>query len=336
MTTSPSPAPAPEPTPAPIFVGIDVAKDTLDAARSDTGQVTSFANSPAGIAQLLAWLPHAPSPVTRIVLEATGGLEQPLLDALLDAGLPVARVNPGKVRYLAKALGILAKTDAIDAAVLMAFARLAEPRLAKKRLEKQAELQELVTCRRQLVAAKTDQTNQLAATTSAFARKALKTVLAATDKQIERLDHQIAAIIDSDDQMKHHDGLLKSAPGVGPVLASAILAKLPEAGQIDRHQIAALVGVAPFNHDSGKYQGKRAIRGGRADLRSILYMATKIAMMHNPLIRDMAHRLKNVGKPPKVIAVACMRKFITLLNAMLRENLPWSDLHVVKTHPQTA
>jgi len=313
------------------FVGIDVSAETLDVARSDTGQVQQFANTKAGIAKLLAWLPPA---VTRIVLEATGGREEPVLNALLDAHLPVARVNPAKVRYLAKGLGIQAKTDAIDAGLLMEFARLAEPRLAQKRSEKQAELDALVTCRRQLVAAKTDQGNQLQSTASPFAKKALRAVLASLEKQIKRLDKQIAAIIDSDDEMKHRDGLLQSAPGVGPVLSSAILAQLPEAGKADRQEVAALVGVAPFNHDSGKYQGKRAIRGGRGDLRSILYMATQIAMMHNPLIRAMATRLEKLGKLPKVVTVACMRKLLTLLNAMLRDNLTWSQLDAVKNHPQ--
>jgi len=320
-------------TPTSIFVGIDVSKERLDAARSDTGQIQQFPNTPAGIAKLLAWVPAT---ATRIVLEATGGLEQLVLDALLDAGLPVARVNPGKVRHLAKGLGFLAKTDAIDATLLMEFARLAEPRLAQKRSEKQAELDALVTCRRQLVAARNDQANQLQTTTSPFAKKALRTVLASLEKQITRLDKQIASIIDSDDDMKHRNGLLRSAPGVGPVLSSAIIAQLPEAGTTDRHQVAALVGVAPFNHDSGKYQGKRVIRGGRTDLRSVLYMATQVAIMHNPLLREMATRLKKLGKLPKVIIVACMRKFLTLLNAMLRDNLTWSELNAVKNHAQIA
>jgi transposase len=320
------PANAASPAP-PVFVGIDVSKEPLDAARSDTGQVEQFPHTTAGIKRLVAWIPPT---ATRIVLEATGGLEQGALEALLDAHLPVARVNPGKVRHLAMALGILAKTDAIDAAVLMKFAQLAEPRLAQKRSQKQAELDALVTCRRQLVAAKTDQTNQLQTTTSPFAKKALRTVLASLEKQISRLDKQIAALIDSDDDMKHRDGILQSAPGVGPVLASAILAQLPEAGQADRQEVAALVGVAPFNHDSGKYKGKRAIRGGRADLRSVLFMGTQAAIQHNPVIRAMAQRLEKLGKLPKVIIVACMRKLLTLLNAMLRDGLVWDQLEAVK------
>jgi transposase len=312
----------------PLFVGIDVAKDKLDLARSDTGEILTCHNTTAGIRKIVESL-RSPLP-TRIVLEATGGFEQPLLDALLDANLPVARVNPGKVRHLAKGLGILAKTDALDAALLVEFARIAEPRLAQKRSEKQAELDSLVTCRRQLVSHKTDQSNQLAATASPFAKKSLKSVLGAVEKQIKRLDKQIALIIDSDDDMKHKDQLLRSAPGVGPVLSSAILSQLPEAGQANRHEVAALVGVAPFNHDSGKFQGKRAIKGGRGELRSILYMAANIAILHNPLIGAFAERLKKLGKRPKVITVACMRKLITLLNAMLRENLHWNELTAVK------
>src|SRR5207244_1659786 len=170
----------------------------------------------------------------------TGGLEQPLLEALLDAGLPVARVNPGKVRHLAIALGILAKTDAIDARVLATFARVAEPRLAQKRSEKQAELDALVTCRRQLVQATTDQSNQLSSTRNPFAQKSLKKILTALKKEIARLDKQIAASIDSDDDMKHRDGLLQSIPGVGQVLSSTVISQLPEAGAADRHEVAAL------------------------------------------------------------------------------------------------
>jgi len=329
MTTPASPTSAP-----PVFVGIDVAKDTLDVARSDTGAIVTFPNAPTGIHQIVALL--QPLQPTRIVLEATGGLEQPLLEALLEAALPVARVNPGKVRHLAKGLGLLAKTDALDAALLVEFARLAEPRLAQKRSQTQAELNALVTCRRQLVATQTAQANQLTSTTSPFAKKALRSVLATMQKQIARLDKQIAALIDSDDDMKHRDRILQSVPGVGPVLASTVLAQLPEAGGTDRHQVAALTGVAPFNHDSGKMHGKRAIRGGRADLRCVLYMATQIAMMHNPLIRAFAARLEKTGKLPKVIIVACMRKLLTLLNAMLRDNLLWHELAVVQRHSQMA
>jgi transposase len=305
-----------------------VAKDVLDLARSDTGELLHVANDPAGIRKIVSSL--ASAQLVRIVVEATGGLEQPLLDALLDAGLPVARVNPGHVRHLAKGLGILAKTDAIDAAVLVEFARKAEPRLAVKRPQKQTELDALVTCRRQLKESKVQQTNRLGATASKSAQKALRAVLQVLDQQIQKLDQQIADIIDSDDDMKQIHQRIRTVPGVGPVLASTLLAQLRELGDADRRQLAALVGVAPFNHDSGKHRGKRTIRGGRTGLRNVLYMAANIAMMHNPVIRAFAERLRKTGKVPKVIIVACMRKLLNLLNAMIRENLAWSELAVVK------
>lgn len=325
MTTPVSPSVPPVPQ---LFVGIDVAKDALDMARSDTGELLHVRNDKAGIGKIVAALVKAQP--AGIVLEATGGLEEPLLEALLEAVLPVARVNPGKVRHLAKGLGILAKTDAIDAAVLVEFARVAAPRLAVKRSEQQAELDALVTCRRQLVGAKTDQTNRLGATASKPARKALMAVLYVLEKQIKNLDQQIADIIDSDDDMKQIHQRIQKVPGVGPVLSSTLIAQLRELGQTDRQEISALVGVAPFNHDSGKYRGKRAIRGGRTDLRNTLYMGTQSAIRYNPIIRLFAQRLQTAGKAPKVVIVACMRKLLTLLNAMIRDNLSWDQLNVVK------
>jgi len=313
---------------APFFVGIDVAKGALDLFRSDTGEWVHEPNTPAGVKKLVTSL-ASPTPAC-IVLEATGGLEEPLLLALLDAQLPVARVNPGRVRHLAIALGILAKTDAIDARVLAEFARVAQPRLSVKRSQTQAELDALVTCRRQLVAAQTDQTNRLAATVNKTARKALMAVKITLDKQIKKLDKQIADHIDSDDDLKDLNDRLTSVPGVGKVLASTLLAQLSELGTIDRRQIAALAGVAPYNQESGKFKGKRAIRGGRSDLRHVLYMATQAAILFNPLIRAFAQRLKAAGKPAKVVIVACMRKLLNFLNAMVRLKLNWNELAVVK------
>jgi len=315
-----------------VFVGIDVAKLTLDMARSDSRQVLHVPNDPAGFQTILAAL--APAAPTRIVLEATGGLEQPLLDALLDAGLPVARANPGHVRHFAQAHGVLAKTDAIDAAVLVEFARQVEPRLAVKRSEKQTELDALVTCRRQLKDSKTQHTNRLGSTGSKPARKALGAVISTLEKQIEALDKQIAEIIDSNDDFKHLNTLLQSVPGVGPGLAASLIAELSELGETGRRPLSALVGVAPFNQDSGKFRGKRAIRGGRSSLRSVLYMATIAAIRFNPIIKIFAARLTLKAKPGKVVIVACMRKLLSLLNAMIRDNLPWTKLNVV-THAQT-
>lgn len=325
MATSQSPVSSV--APQQLFVGIDVAKLALDMARSDTGQVLHIPNSPEGFKTIITAL--VPARPARIVVEATGGLEQPLLDALLDAGLPVARVNPGNVRHFAKAHGILAKTDAIDAGVLVEFARRVESRLAEKRPQNQTELDALVTCRRQLKESKTQQTNRLGATTSKTARKAINAVIHILDKQIKALDQQINDLIDSDDDFKHLDSLLRSVPGVGPGLSAALIAQLSELGETGRRELSALVGIAPFNKDSGAYKGKRAIRGGRATLRCVLYMATLAAMTWNPIIKAFAARLALKSKPGKVVVVACMRKLLSLLNAMIRDNLPWNKLNVV-------
>jgi len=311
-----------------LFVGIDVAKDQLDLARSDSNALLTVDNSVDGICRIVALL--RTSGVRLIVVEATGGLERPLLDALLQADLPVARVNPGHVRYFARGLGILAKTDKIDAHVLVKFAQLASPRLAAKLSANQNELKALVICRRQLTHVATEQTNRRHSTSSKPAVKAIDAVLKAVEKQVEELDRQIRKLIDSDDDFNSIDKLLQSVPGVGSVLSSTLLAELDELGTTDRRRIGALVGVAPFNHDSGKLKGKRTIRGGRASVRSVLYMAALAAMRFNPLIRVFAERLKKTGKLNKVVIVACMRKLLALLNAMIRDNLSWTQLNLVK------
>jgi transposase len=311
-----------------LFVGIDVAKDKLDLARSDSVEVLTVANDSDGIRRLVDSL-RKNRPVT-IVVEATGGLEQPVLEALLDAALPVALVNPGRVRQFARGIGILAKTDAIDARVLVEFARLASPRMSRRRSENQAELDALVTCRRQLTHVRTEQTNRRQATSSRSARKAIDAVLKAVNKQIEDLDRQIRKLIESDDDFSSMDKLLQSVPGVGPVASSTLLAELNELGSADARRVSALVGVAPFNHDSGRNKGKRTIRGGRASVRSVLYMATISAIRCNPLISRFAQRLQKAGKLAKVTIIACMRKLLTLLNAMIRDNLRWEQLNVVQ------
>jgi transposase len=326
MTTS-----NPLSTPAvlsPLFVGIDVAKDKLDLARSDSAEVQTFANDPAGIARIVQSL--AGTPVAMIVIEATGGLERPLVDALLDAGLPVALVHPGRVRYFAKGLGILSKSDRIDAKVLLRFGQLAAPRLAEKRSKNQAELADLVVCRRQLNASRVQHNNRLGSTASKTAKASLKTIIATLDQQILSLDKHIRELIDADDDFKHLDGLLQSVPGVGPVLAATLAAEMRELGDTNRRQVGALIGVAPFNCDSGKTTGNRAIRGGRTAVRCVLYMATLASLRCNPVIRAFSDRLKAAGKMSKVRIVACMRKLATLLNAMVRSDLTWDQLDVVK------
>ena len=310
----------------PLFAGIDVSKERLDLARSNFDQVLTVANDDQGIRQIVQLLSGAAC----IVVESTGGLERPLLEALLDAGLPVALVHPGRVRYFAIGCGILAKTDPIDAAVLMKFAQLAQPRLTQKRSKNQSELDSLITCRRQLCATRVQQSNCRGATTSKPALKSIDAILEALNKQIDKLDKQIRKLIDSDDDFKDLDRQLRSVPGVGPVLSSTLIAELPELGQTDRQCIGALVGVAPFNRDSGKSRGKRSIRGGRSQIRSVLYMSAVSAIRCNPVLRRFAERLKQGGKTPKVIIVAAMRKRLSLLNAMVRDNLLWKELTVVK------
>jgi transposase len=311
-----------------LFVGIDVAKDKLDLARSDSDQILTLINDPDGIRQIVDSLRSTP-PAT-IVVEATGGLERPLLDALLDADLPVALVNPGHVRHLAIGLGILAKTDAIDARVLVEFARLAAPRLLEKRSTHQAELDALVTCRRQLTHVRTEQTNRRQTTSSKSAKKAIDAVVKTVNQQIKELNEKIRKLIESDEDMHSIDKRLRSVPGVGAVVSSTILAELNELGSTDRQRVSALVGVAPFNRDSGQMKGKRSIRGGRASVRSVLYMAALTAIRCNPVIRRFAQRLQKAGKLSKVTITACMRKLLTLLNAMIRDQLTWQQLNVVK------
>jgi len=312
----------------PLFVGIDVAKDKLDLACGDAGDILTVANDVAGIGAIVARL-LAAGP-TLIVVEATGGLERALLDTLLEADLPVARVNPGHVRHFARGIGKLAKTDAIDARVLVEFARLASPRLLQKRSQNRAELEALVTCRRQLLHVRTEQTNRRGSTSSKTAVRSIDAVLKTLDRQILKLDRQIAKLIEGDDDMNHLDKLLKSVPGVGAVLSSTLLCELAEIGTIGRRKVCALVGVAPFNCDSGRFKGKRTIRGGRASVRSVLYMATIAAMRFNPVIHRFAQRLKQAGKLNKVAIIACMRKLLSILNAMIRDGLSWDQLNLVK------
>ena len=311
-----------------LLVGIDVSKATLDVARSDVHEVRTFANDERGIAQLVKML--QPLSPTMIVIEATGWLEQPVIAALLDAACAVARVNPRQVRHLAKALGIEAKTDPIDARVLVAFARHATPRLLEKRSKTSEELEALVTCRRQLLKTRTEQTNRLGTTRTKPARRAIEAVLKMIDQQVAKLDEQIRKMIDHDDDLSRSDRILQSAPGVGAVLSATLLCELTELGSIDRRQVGALVGVAPFNRDSGRWRGKRSIRGGRASVRNTLYMATLSAIRFNPVIRRFAERLKAAGKCNKVVIIAAMRKLLTILNAMLRDQLECSQLKLVQ------
>jgi transposase len=303
------------------FVGIDVSKALLDVSVRPGGELTRHANDEAGVAELVAKLVGL-SP-TLVVLEATGGYEAPVVAALALAGLAVAVVNPRQVRDFAKATGTLAKTDAIDAAVLARFAEAVRPEPRPIDDEQTGELTALVTRRRQLIDMLTAETNRMRACRTDRLRKSIYEHVSWLRRQIRDVDSDLDAKLRSMPLWREKEDLLRSVPGVGPVLSRTLLAELPELGTIGRGKIAALVGVAPLNRDSGTMRGKRTIWGGRASVRAVLYMATLAATKHNPIIRAFYERLVASGKAKKVALVACMRKLLLALNAMLRDRRTW-------------
>jgi transposase len=306
------------------WVGIDVAKATLDLHFLPSGQAHSLANSPAGHRQLLKLLP-APG-ACRIVLEATGGYERQLVADLLDAGFHVAVVNPKRVRDFAKALGLAAKTDRLDARVLALFAERVQPAPAQKTPEKQAEIQQLVARRRQLIDLRTQESNRWDVTRSKPAKKSIQAVLNTLERQVRDIEKAIANLVESDDDWRQKTELVQSVPGLGGVTATTLLADVPELGQLNRQQISSLVGLAPFNRDSGQHQGKRTIGGGRKSVRSVLYMAALAARRCNPVIKAFADRLAQHGKPFKVVLTACMRKLLVIVNSLLKSGQPWNPI----------
>jgi transposase len=305
----------------PVFVGIDVSKAELQVAVRPGDEQKTFANDRSGLGQVVAYL--GPQQPTLIVLEASGGYETAVAGALAGAHLPVAVVNPRQVRHFAQAVGTLAKTDRIDARVLAQFAEAVrpEPRPLPDALTQA--LQALVTRRHQLVDMMTAEKNRLAGT-SPPVRRQIKAHLAWLQKQLAQVNQDLDQAIRESPVWREREQLLRTAKGVGPVLASTLVADLPELGALNRKQIAALVGVAPLNRDSGTHQGRRSIWGGRSRVRAILYMATLNAIQHNPLIRPFYERLVAAGKRAKVAIVACMRKFLVILNAMVKTNTPWN------------
>lgn len=304
-------------------VGIDVSKNRLDVHILPEGPSLRVPNSPEGHRDLLARLPEPGT--CRIVLEATGDLQRPVVAALVDAGHYVSVVNPRQVRDYAKALGILAKTDSIDAAVIARFGRDVKPRNVTNVSENQAELDQLVGRRRQLVGARVAESNRLKDGLPGLVRQSIRRQLGSIDKDVARLDRAILELVRSDDDWKQRFDLLKGVPGVGPTTAASLVAELPELGQLNRQQISALVGVAPYADDSGRHQGRRCTRGGRRLLRSTLYMATLTAIRYNPTIKRFAARLRENGKRGKVVIVACMRKLLVILNTMVKGNSPWRE-----------
>jgi len=304
------------------FVGIDVSQSTWDVYLRPQGRsfsVPADHDEATLLGQQLVTLGPC-----LVVLEATGGLERGLAAELIDAGLFVAVVNPRQVRDFARALGRLAKTDRIDAETLALFAEKVQPRPTQKCPEKQAEIDALVTRRRQLVELRSmERTRQHQATIKA-ARRSIDKLLKVLDRQIAALDKAIGQLLESDDDWRTRCELLQSVPGVGATTSATLVAELPELGRLNRQEIAALAGLAPFNHDSGRFRGQRRIRGGRSAVRSILYMAALAARRCNPILQRFAQRLEQAGKPFKVVITACMRKLLTMLNTIVRNGTPWA------------
>jgi transposase len=315
-----------------VCVGIDVSKAWLDVAVRPTGEAWRTEHDPAAIATLVERL-RALAPA-HVVLEANGGLEVPLAGALAAAGVPVAVVNPRQVRDFARATGRLAKTDAIDAQVLAHFAAGVRPRIRPLPDAATRHLGALVARRRQLLEMLTAERNRRRGAPPAI-RAELAEHLAWLGARLEQQDRALAEAVRASPVWQAQSDLLQSTPGVGPVLAATLLAELPELGHLNRRQVAALVGVAPLNRDSGTRRGRRTIWGGRAGVRTTLCMATWCATRYNPVIRAMYARLVAAGKLRKVALTACMRKLLTILNAMVRHGARWTTPDI-GSRPQAA
>src|SRR3990170_1125071 len=303
------------------YVGIDVSKATLDAAVRPTGQRLNVPNQEKGVRELVASFGE-PSQAL-VILEATGGLELPVAAALAEAGFSVAIVNPRQVRDFAKATGKLAKTDRIYAQILAHFGEAIKPEPRPVPEGEALLFKQMLSRRRQLVEMITAEKNRFSTTPSAL-RQGVQAHIAWLQESLARLDDELGNRIKASPMWRASEELLRTAKGVGPVCSRTLLVDLPELGKLDRKEIAALVGVAPLNRDSGKLQGKRAVWGGRGRVRAILYMATLSATRYNPDIRALYLRLRAAGKPAKVALTACMHKFLTILNAMIKHRTPWS------------
>lgn len=311
---------------ADVFVGIDVSKATLEVAFEPDKEPKTISNDDNGIAALVKELTNDRPQL--VVLEATGGLELAITAALTIADIPVVVVNPRQVRDFAKAVGRLAKTDRLDARILAHFAKAVRPEPRPVRDAESQALEDLVSRRRQIVEMITAEKNRLSMsrrTTASDIRAHIRWL----EKRLDNIDEDIAGTIKRSSVWREKDDLLRSVPGVGSVLSMTLLASLPELGTLNRKEVAALVGVAPLNRDSGPRRGTRCIWGGRADVRRSLYMGVVTAIRCNPTIRAFWDRLRKAGKKPKVALVACMRKLLTILNAVLRFRIPWERRRLV-------
>jgi transposase len=303
------------------WIGIDVAKGWLDVARSDAARVARFANDGAGVVALIADV--APQAPRLVALEATGGHERLVAAALEAAGIAVAVVNPLQVRHFARATGKLAKTDALDAQLLALYGERMQPEPRPRPDETTQELASLLARRRQLQEMQTAEGNRRPSVAPRL-RPALDAHLDWLREQIAELDRLLEETVQADPATQAKAAVLRTISGIGPVVATTLVGLLPELGTLSRRQIAALAGVAPLNRDSGTRSGSRTIWGGRASVRSMLYMAVVSGIAHNPLLKPFYPRLCAQGKPTKVAMVACMRKLLTMANAMVRDGTPWA------------
>ncbi len=303
-----------------VYVGIDVAKAQVDVAVRPTGQRWTISNDEPGIGELVSRL-KALGP-TMVVLEASGSLELPSVAALTAASLPVVILNPRQIRDFARATGTLAKTDALDAAILAHFADAVRPPVRPLRDAETQVLNSLVARRHQVIAILVAEKNRLGTAISAV-RPRIEAHIAWLEQELNDIDEGLRQTLRSSPVWREKDDILRTVPGVGAQLSLALLAHLPELGTLNRRQIAALVGVAPFNRDSGAMRGKRRVWGGRSRVRAVLYMGALAASRFNPVIHDYYQRLLAAGKPKKVALVACMRKLLVILNSMLKHRSPW-------------
>lgn len=304
---------------AELVVGVDVGKDELVVAVAD--RVVTYANSPTGRRRLVTTLMQ--QSVRLVVLEASGGYERDLLRALWTADIPVRRVNPRQVRDFARATGRLAKTDTLDAVLLVHFGTVMQLHPQIMPSQQRQELADLQAYRQSLVAQRVANQNRLQQATDQRIRTSLEQVLAVIQEQIIAVEMEMDTVIANCPELQAQVTVLQSMPGIGRTTARLLVAAVPELGQASSREIAALVGVAPMNHDSGRYRGTRRIRGGRPQVRAGLYMAAVVASKHNPVLKIFAERLRAQGKSGLVVITAVMRKLLTMLNAMLRDGTPW-------------
>ena len=311
---------------ATYYVGIDVSKATLDVAILPTEEHFVVANDEGGIDELLGKLAEQLAGVL-VVLEASGGFERPAVATLAASGVALFVLNPRQARDFAKATGKLAKTDRVDAFVLARFAEAIRPTPRAIPDEQAREFQEILARRRQIVRMMSAEKNRFGASASEAVRGGIKAHVEWLEKELSRTDRDLEEIIEGSPTLKGNEALLRSVPGVGPVLCRTLLAELPELGSLSPRELSALVGVAPLNRDSGTLRGRRTVWGGRAKVREVLYMGALIASRFNPSIKEFYERLVKVGKPKKVALVACMRKLLVILNAVLRDRTPWRCSH---------